>query len=198
MGVAGSETSSMSTSYSEFAARVRVPSGILLGLIFIVFSQPTPSRLIAGSVVALAGLSLRAWAAGSLAKNQRLATGGPYAYVRNPLYLGSLLAGTGYCFAGGRWWFFVLLGAFFGALYWPVIQREATHLRELFPDDYPKYASSVPAFLPCFGASCRQSGVPENIFGSGFSWQLYWKNREYEAFAAFLIIVVIISVKLYL
>jgi protein-S-isoprenylcysteine O-methyltransferase Ste14 len=188
----------MSNSYSEFAARVRVPAGILLGLIYIVFSQPTLSRLIAGSVIALAGLSLRAWAAGSLAKNQRLATGGPYAYMRNPLYLGSLLAGTGYCFAGGRWWFFLLLGAFFGALYWPVIQREENHLRELFPDDYPEYVRAVPAFLPRFGASRRRSRNPEHRTTNGFSWKLYWKNREYEAFAAFLIIVVILSVKLYL
>ena len=188
----------MSTTYSEFAARVRVPSGILLGLIYIVFSQPAPSRLIEGSMVALAGLSLRAWAAGSLAKNQRLATGGPYAYTRNPLYLGSLLAGTGYCFAGGRWWFFVLLAAFFGTLYWPVIRREEAHLRELFPDEYPKYANSVPAFLPCFGASRRQSSGLEGSSGNGFHWALYWKNREYEAFAAFLIIVVILSAKLYL
>ena len=188
----------MFNSYSEFAARVRVPSGILLGLIFIIFSQPTPKRLVGGLVIALAGLSIRAWAAGSLAKNQRLATGGPYAYVRNPLYLGSLLAGTGYCLAGGRWWFAVLLAAFFGALYWPVVQREETHLRELFPEEYPKYASSVPAFLPCLGASCRLSGDAESGSENGFSWELYWKNREYEAFVAFLIIAIILSVKIVL
>src|SRR5579864_8294244 len=113
----------MST-YSDLAARVRVPLGLMLGAIYILFSKPTPQGLLLGAAIALTGLLLRAAGAGHLAKNQRLATSGPYRHLRHPLYLGSTLAGVGFCVAGGQWWFFLLLAGFFSALYWPVIRRE--------------------------------------------------------------------------
>jgi protein-S-isoprenylcysteine O-methyltransferase Ste14 len=183
----------MPKSYSDFAARVRVPLGIALGVVYIVFARPTSQRLFWGSLLAFTGLLLRASAAGHLEKNKTLATGGPYAFVRHPLYLGSMLAGTGYCIAGGRWWFFVLLAVFFSAIYWPVIGREERHLRDLFRDEYPDYARRVPFLLPRLGATRATRGAP-----SRFRWMLYWKNREYEAFLAFLTIVAILSIKVLL
>ncbi len=91
----------MPKSYSQFAARIRVPSNFLLSAVYLIFAQPTRGLLIAGAVVAFAGLLLRATSTGYLEKNQRLATSGPYLYTRNPLYLGSLLAGIGFSIAGG-------------------------------------------------------------------------------------------------
>ena len=82
----------MPKTYAEIAARVRVPLGLLLGIIYVVFAQPTGRRLAWGAALAFAGLLLRASGAGHLAKNQTLATGGPYQYIRHPLYLGSILA----------------------------------------------------------------------------------------------------------
>ncbi len=181
----------MFQSYSDIAARIRVPLGILLGMIYIVFAQPTAKHLLLGSLIALAGLALRAFASGHLEKNQTLATGGPYAYIRHPLYLGSMLAGAGYGVAGGRWWFLVLLAFFFGAVYWPVIRREENHLRKLFPEEYTRYVKSTPFLLPRLGARRASSAVPNR-----FRWELYWRNREYEAFLAFLAIVLILGLKI--
>ncbi|HXC64947.1 MAG TPA: methyltransferase, partial [bacterium] len=81
--------------YADTVARLRVPSGFLLVAVFAWFSQPTAQWLAVGVPISLAGLALRAWAAGCLAKNQQLATGGPYAHTRNPLYLGTLLVAAG-------------------------------------------------------------------------------------------------------
>ncbi len=181
----------MPKSYSDLAARIRVPLGLVLGVVYIVFAQPTQQRLLWGAGVAFTGLLLRASGAGHLAKNQALATSGPYSYTRHPLYLGSMLAGVGYCIAGGRWWFFLLLVLFLGAVYWPVIRREEMHLSKLFPEEYENYARSVPFLIPRPTAWFASSGAPRR-----FSWKLYRKNREYQAFLAYVAIVLILLVKL--
>ncbi len=79
--------------YADFVARLRVPSGFLLLVVFAWRSRPTGGSLLIGLPIAVAGLFLRAWATGHLAKNQQLATTGPYAYVRNPLYVGNATCG---------------------------------------------------------------------------------------------------------
>jgi protein-S-isoprenylcysteine O-methyltransferase Ste14 len=183
----------MSKSYAELAARIRVPCGLLLGVVYILFAQPTPERLLWGSAVALAGLLLRAAGAGHLAKNRKLATSGPYAYTRHPLYMGSALAGIGFCIAGGRWWFLLLLGFFLFAVYWPVIRREESHLAQLFPGEFSSYARAVPFLFPVRRAV--PAGDGESI---RFSWKLYWKNREYRAFLAYVAIMVVLLGKLLL
>ncbi len=114
----------MDSPYARWATRWRVPLGFVLGLAYLIFCRPTVKLLVAGGGVAAAGLALRAYAAGHLAKNQQLAMSGPYACTRNPLYLGSSLIGAGLALAGGNW--ILTLGCLllFAAVYWPVIRRE--------------------------------------------------------------------------
>jgi hypothetical protein len=81
--------------YADVVARLRVPSGFLIVAVFAWFSHPTALSLEIGLPISVLGLALRAWAAGCLAKNRELATGGPYAYTRNPLYLGTLVVAAG-------------------------------------------------------------------------------------------------------
>src|SRR5947209_15369662 len=76
--------------------RWRVPLGFACAGLFLLLAKPMPLTLAAGGAVALAGLALRAWASGHIRKNARLAVSGPYAYTRNPLYLGSLVLGLGF------------------------------------------------------------------------------------------------------
>ena len=159
--------------YADIVARLRVPSGFLIVAAFAWFSQPIATSMAWGIPLSLAGLALRAWAAGCLAKNQRLATGGPYRYTRNPLYLGTLLVAVGLSVAARSWGLAALFAAVFLLVYLPVIQNEEQHLRELFPE-YAGYAERVPALLP------RPSGPPENN-SNPFSWSLYLKNQEYQA-----------------
>lgn len=163
--------------YADAVARLRVPSGFLIVLVFAWFSHPTKESLLFGVPVSLAGLALRAWAAGCLAKNRELATGGPYAYTRNPLYVGTLLVAAGLAIASRSIGLAVLFAAVFLFIYLPVIQNEEQHLRKIFPN-YQQYAERVPALFP------RLSG---NQTGQPFQWSLYRKNQEYQAGAGFLI-----------
>ena len=79
--------------YSEVAKRLRLPLGFILGITYLIFARPTPLTLAVGGAIALIGVLVRAWASGHISKNERLATSGPYAHTRNPLYFGS------FCFA---------------------------------------------------------------------------------------------------
>lgn len=159
--------------YADTVARLRVPSGFLLVAVFAWFSRPDPASLACGFLVAMAGLALRGWAAGCLAKNQRLATGGPYAHTRNPLYIGTLLVAAGLALAARSLWLALLFAAVFLFVYLPVIQLEEQHLRQIFPD-YAAYAGQVPALWPRITAAVLQGGEP-------FRWSLYRKNQEYQA-----------------
>ncbi len=162
--------------YADAVARLRVPSGFLLAAAFAWFSHPGARSLAMGLPVSLLGLALRAWAAGHLAKNRVLATAGPYAFTRNPLYLGTLLVAAGLAVAARSPGLGLLFAAVFVLVYLPVVQLEQQHLRNLFPE-YAAYAARVPALLPRLTA-----GGPLR----GFRWALYVKNREYQAAAGFL------------
>lgn len=163
--------------YADLVARLRVPSGFLIMVVFAWFSQPTWLALAWGVPVSLAGLALRAWAAGCLAKNQQLATGGPYRYTRNPLYLGTLLVAAGLTVAARSIWLAALFAAVFLLVYLPVIQNEEQHLRKIFPG-YAEYADRVPALWPRMGPA---------LGGQAFRWSLYRKNQEFQAGLGFLL-----------
>lgn len=161
--------------YADRVAKLRVPGGFLLVATFAWFTHPTLRSLAFGLPVSLCGLALRAWAAGHLAKNSTLAQSGPYASVRNPLYIGTLLVAAGLVVASRSIGLGILFAAVFGFIYLPVIQLEEQHLRSLFPE-FAAYARRVPALLP----------HPRHSTGPRFSPQLYRKNREYEALLGFL------------
>jgi protein-S-isoprenylcysteine O-methyltransferase Ste14 len=162
--------------YADTVARLRVPSGFLIVAAFAWFSRPSAQSLVSGLSVSLLGLALRAWAAGSLYKDRELATGGPYAFTRNPLYLGTLLVAAGLVVASRSVWLGVLFAAVFAFVYLPVIQLEEQHLRDLFPE-YGDYASRVPALIPRLH--------PQQSKAQPFRWSQYRKNREYQAALGF-------------
>ena len=142
--------------YADFVARLRVPAGFVLVAAFAYFSNPSFASLEAGIPVSLAGLALRAWAAGHLAKNRQLATSGPYAYLRNPLYVGTLLVAAGLAAASRSPGLALLFAAVFFLVYLPVVELEEQHLRKLFPE-YASYAGRVPAFWPRLHARPEKS-----------------------------------------
>lgn len=164
--------------YADAVARLRVPSGFLIVVVFAWLSRPTAESLAIGLPVSLLGLALRAWAAGCLAKNQQLATGGPYAYTRNPLYIGTLLVAAGLVIAARNLWLAILFAAVFVFVYLPVIALEEQHLRRLFPE-YAAYAREVPALAPRLSPYPKKSTNP-------FRGSQYLKNQEYQAAAGFL------------
>ncbi len=118
--------------------RWRVPLGFVCAAIFFLLSRPRPLTLAIGGAVALPGLALRAWATGHLRKNNALAVTGPYAYTRNPLYLGSFLIGLGFTIASGRFVLGIVFAALFLGIYVPVMRVESATLAELFGERYQR------------------------------------------------------------
>src|ERR1035437_7537546 len=163
--------------YADIVARLRVASGFLLVLAFAWFAQPDKRSLVIGLPVSLIGWLLRAWPTGHLAKNMSLAEGGPYAYVRNPLYLGTLLVAAGLVIASRNIGLGILFVTVFLLVYLPVIQLEEQHLRNLFPE-YAPYAERVPALWPRLTPAPTENSNP-------FRVALYLRNQEYQAGAAF-------------
>jgi len=156
-------------------AKLRVPMGFVLVIAFAWLAHPTPGSMAGGLPVSLVGLLLRAWAAGHVEKDRQLAQSGPYAYVRNPLYLGTLLVAAGLVIAARRWPLAILFAAVFVFVYLPRIELEEQHLRELFPA-FKEYAKRVPALVPA-GRPLPSS--------KRFRWDLYAHNREYQALLGF-------------
>jgi protein-S-isoprenylcysteine O-methyltransferase Ste14 len=163
-------------SWARVATRSRVPLGFLFAAAYLWWARPTWSWLIAGVVVVAAGLAVRALAAGHIRKNAVLATTGPYAYTRNPLYLGSILIAVGFIVAARNGWIALAAVAMFTFIYLPVIRNEEAYLRSAFPE-YAAYAAGVPRLLPRL--TPYRSAAAD---GAGsFSAALYLRHREYNA-----------------
>ena len=156
--------------------RWRVPLGFLCAAVFLILARPTRTALLAGACVSLLGLAIRAWAAGHIRKNAQLATSGPYAFTRNPLYLGSFLLGLGFTIASGQVVLGILFAALFLGIYFPVMRVEASTLTELFGKEYEVYKESVPLFFPRL-TPFRQSESEQVKFDGS----LYLRYREYRA-----------------
>ncbi len=160
-------------------ATLRLRGVWLLILPFFWFAAPRPGLLAAGGALAVIGLAVRAWAASRIHKNQVLTTSGPYAYTRNPLYLGSFFLGLGATVAGGQPTFIVLFVIFFAAVYPRTMAREAAHLESLFGDRFRTYAHRVPLFFPRLAPYMD----PEVVRSAprAVEPRRYLHNREYEA-----------------
>jgi protein-S-isoprenylcysteine O-methyltransferase Ste14 len=161
--------------WSQVARRIRVPLGFLFAVIYFWLARPSWRSLMVGTIVVVPGLVIRALASGHVRKNESLATSGPYAYTRNPLYLGSLVMGLGFCVAARSWWVGLALLVMFVAVYLPVIRDEEAFLRRTFPQ-FEEYARRVPRMFPRIA---RRSD--DKKADAGFSWDLYLKHREYNA-----------------
>jgi protein-S-isoprenylcysteine O-methyltransferase Ste14 len=156
------------------AQRLRLPLGFVLAALYLVFARPSPRTLALGLGLALVGVGIRAWASGHIVKNRRLATTGPYAYTRNPLYFGSFLIAAGFAVAA-HWLVLVLVVVFFMAIYAPTMRREREKIRHAFPDEYAEYERHVPAFFPR-PLPWRQTSGPR----AEFSASLYMRHGEWK------------------
>jgi protein-S-isoprenylcysteine O-methyltransferase Ste14 len=165
-------------SWSRVATRSRVPLGFVFAAAYFWFARPSWTSLGAGFAVAAVGVLVRALASGHIRKNAALATTGPYAFTRNPLYLGSIIIAVGFIVAARNFWIGVAALAMFAFIYLPVIMAEEKYLRSTFPG-YDRYASEVPRFLPRL--TPYRAGAEVEDGSSQFSSALYLRHREYNA-----------------
>jgi protein-S-isoprenylcysteine O-methyltransferase Ste14 len=155
---------------------LRVPLGWAFGVIVLVVARPSLLTLALGLPMALVGELIRLWASGHIEKTKALATGGPYAHSRNPLYVGSVLLALGFCVATGSVWVTLATLAYFLFFYPAVIREEAGFLREKFGEQYEAWAQDVPAFIPRF--------LPAGPRSSRFEWARIRMNKEWRTAAA--------------
>jgi protein-S-isoprenylcysteine O-methyltransferase Ste14 len=175
--------------WSRIARRIRVPLGFAFALLYFWLARPTWRSIGVGVILIVPGLLIRALASGHIRKNEELATSGPYAYTRNPLYLGSLLIGAGFAVAARGWWVGVVLIVIFFAIYFPVILDEETFLRQKFPD-FDEYARRAPRLLPKFTRATNNTASP------GFSLDLYLQHREYNALIGALAMLAALAIRM--
>jgi len=174
-------------SWPRVARRIRVPLGFLSAAFFVWLARPTRISLIVGALVMIPGLLLRGFASGHVQKDQQLTTSGPYAYTRNPLYLGSLLLAAGFAIAARSGWVVTIMFLTLLLIYLPVVAGEERYLRNAFPE-YDDYARHVPRLFPRV--------TPYGNSRGQYSRERYWKHREYEAAIGCIVMLAILLAKL--
>jgi len=156
----------------------RIVATAPVAVLLIVMARPTPLLLLIGGTLVLLGEAGRMWSSGHIDKNAELATAGPYAHTRNPLYVANLLLLLGFCVMSGILWVAALALLAFAMIYRPVIREEAAHMAKLFGEDYRRWSAEVPLFFPRLTAAPHQTGA--------FSWKLVLQHREHKNAAAFI------------
>lgn len=165
----------------KFFVRWRVRSGYFVAIAVLWFARPVPRSILYGGLVGVIGLLVRAYAAGYLYKQEVLAVTGPYAYTRNPLYLGSSILALGAGIATRSWISALLLLIYFAVFYSMVMRREEFELRQRHGAAFDAYAKAVPLFFPrLWVAAATGAGA--------FSFAQYKKNREWKAALGFLVL----------
>lgn len=156
----------------------RIVATAPVAVLLIVMACPTPLLLVVGAVLVLLGEAGRMWASGHIDKNAELATAGPYAHTRNPLYVANLVLLIGFCVMSGVLWVAALALIAFAMIYRPVIREEAIHMDKLFGEDYRRWSTEVPLFFPRLSPAPHRRGR--------FSWSLVIQHREHRNAAAFI------------
>lgn len=172
----------------DYFARTRVSFGFFVGTGAVLFLKPCNlTFVITGLLISFVGLAIRSWAAGTIKKSKELATEGPYALVRHPLYLGSFLIAGGFAvaltcpderFLTVSYW--TLLCFYFATSYTATIIREEKMLQERFHAQWDAYKRLVPALIP------YRIPALQTFFAHAFSMKQYMKNREYQAVAGWM------------
>jgi protein-S-isoprenylcysteine O-methyltransferase Ste14 len=159
--------------------RVRVWLPVVFVAVAVAVSRPRWNLW--GVPLIAAGEGLRTWAAGHLVKDETLTVGGPYGYVRNPLYVGSLLSGVGFLVVVGDWRLPVAFLAAALAIYVPTVRQEEDYLRRMHGEAFEEYRRAVPGIVP------RVRRVELDAAGvrrSRFEWRWVWLNKEHRTWAA--------------
>lgn len=159
-------------------------------------ADTSESRMRLGVPLVIVGALLRLWANGYVGhvkvnwtqhwrkdpKIGQLATAGPYAYVRHPLYLGSLLIGVGFCIIAGRWWLGVVaLGSLLLVYRRKIIEEERLLLHE-WGEGYRRYQQAVPRYLP--------NGRRYPAAQGRWSWQGVLASQELKTLAWVVVLVI--------
>lgn len=169
--------------WQKIARRIRVPLGFLAAALYLLSlwrHAPRPAAIAWSLLLVLPGLWLRGYASGYVKKNRELTVTGPYAYTRNPLYLGSMMIAAGFAVALLSWPVALVLAVGFAVIYIPVIASEERFLRATFPG-FDDYCRRVPRIVPRLTPAKSAKDTGETPATGSFSLELYMRHREYNA-----------------
>lgn len=140
-----------------------------------------------GILICFLGATLRFYSSGFLRKEAKLAVGGPYAYTRNPLYLGTFIMALGATISVGAIGLSLAMGLVFFLNYHYVIEHEEGKLPSYFGNNYLKYCELVPRFIPQFTAPAKEELLKLNSdpVVYDFSFPLAKQNKAFEAYVSF-------------
>ena len=165
-------------------------AGTVLGIVFLLLMNPSMRSMLIGGVIALAGMILRLWAAGHILKGRVLTRTGPYAFLRNPLYLGSFFMALGVMIGGQGYWLLPVFALFFLVFYLPVMRAEEQELLRGYGDAFVAYSKKVPLFFPRFR--------PVGYSVSSFLWSRVALNREYRAVVGLILAEAFLAIKYFM
>jgi len=169
--------------------KYRLPYSYLMALLAIVFAHKP--LIYYGLILIAIGTAIRFWAAGHIEKNRQLSQSGPYAFTRNPLYLGSFLGALGAFILGNEFLLALIMVVTFALFYGSVIASEEEYLSGVYGEEFTNYKRSVPVFLP--------RPTPRKSTSEGkFSWAQAVLNNEHRYSATSLIVPVLIIIVAYL
>ena len=149
---------------------------VLFILLVSLMGEPERISLYIGTVIAALGALVRLWASGHVKKNKVLATDGPYAFVRHPLYVGNILLLVGYSLASSLWWSYILMVALLLFYYPPTISYEDNKLRQHFGEAWETWSKTTHALIPTLP---ERSGLSTDSSKSSWSFkQSLMQNAE--------------------
>jgi protein-S-isoprenylcysteine O-methyltransferase Ste14 len=152
--------------------------GFVFAVAFLYLATPSTTAVAIGFPLGAIGLFVRAWSSGLIRKNKELAQDGPYAMTRNPLYVGSFIAGCGVSVMGGHPVLAIIFVVAYLAVYHQIIFNEEKHLLKLFPEQLPAYMAAVPRFFP--------NPAKFKGFGKYDGKHMLKKHKEWQAWLGYL------------
>ncbi len=171
------------TTFTKYFIKYRSFIGIIALIIVLFLSKPDANSIAIGFFLIIIGIIFRGWSSGYLKKNRELATKGPYALTRNPLYFSNLILGTGIVIASNSLYGYLIFVIYYLSFFPALILIENKKLRKLFGSEYENWAKNKNTFFPKI----------KKIDLNGFNISYYMKNREYKTlyFSLFIVLVLI-------
>lgn len=166
--------------------RKRIALAWIFSLWLVLSAREVPA--LPGLTVAFLGATLRFWASGFLFKDSQMAIGGPYRMTRNPLYFGTYLIAIGVAWSTENYVLLAVISIFYALIYHFIIVQEEDKLLRLFGKSYKRYCAKVPRFFPRPFPISESDALEVNPDTEilRFSFKQAWKNKAYEAYAAFI------------
>lgn len=177
----------LKTRVQALLVRRRTSLGLVTALALVAVAQPVPTLLYTGIALMLLAHGLRVISTGYIDKDEQLATAGPFAWCRNPLYVANLMVVVAFTLMSGRLIVLPVMVLLWWLTHAPTVACEEQFLRRRFGAQFERYCEVVPRWIP------RR---PTNSNTERFSWRRVLNNAEHQNILSAWIFVAMFFVRL--